>query len=190
MPFILRQKKVSSKLKLSLTDINSDRDPLLFDEFHAIYQNLEEWYQPIMKLMVLTGLIASELAAITCSHIMECNIMIRESVSRGHRSECKTEYRIRNIRISTEIRKCLDILMARATDDRLFTSPNGQTFNHNMFYKAWVKAENKTQVRYRSLSTKMSHFLCGVGLSCLTVLSRFIGIQRDLRWPTPVSATA
>jgi len=43
---------------------------------------------------------------------------------------------------------------------------------------------------YRSLSTKMSHFLCGVGLSCLTALSRFIGIQRDLRWPTPVSATA
>jgi len=45
-------------------------------------------------------------------------------------------------------------------------------------------------VRTRSLSTKMSHFLCGVGLSCLTALSRFIGIQRDLRWPTPVSATA
>lgn len=48
----------------------------------------------------------------------------------------------------------------------------------------------KGQTRFRSLSTKMSHFLCGVGLSCLTVLSRFIGIQRYLRWPTPVSATA
>lgn len=94
--------------------ICADRDPLRFGEFQAISENFAPWYRPVAELMVLTGMIALELAGLTPFHLKDGFILVRRSISRGvERIGGKTQFRRRDIRITPAIQQRLDVLLER-----------------------------------------------------------------------------
>lgn len=134
----------------ALEPISADRDPLRFGEFQAIIENLDPWYGPIAELMVLSGMIASELAGLTRLHLKDGFILIRRSVSRGvERIGGKTQFRRRDIRITPAIQQRLDVLLERTESRRLATSKTGKVLTAAGFYKDWVKAVAAAGVRFR-----------------------------------------
>jgi integrase len=100
--------------------------------------------------MVLTGLIASELAGLTRFHIKDGFLMVRRSVTRGvDHAGGKTAFRRRDIRITWAIQQQLDVLMERTEGRRLVTGKTGTFFRSTGFYKYWVKAVSAAGVRFR-----------------------------------------
>lgn len=136
--------------EVDLAPISNDRDPLRFSEFQGILGNLDPWYQPIAEIMVLTGMIASEMAGLTHLHLKDGFIMIRRSVSRGvEKIGGKTMFRRRDVRITPAIQQRLDVLLERTEGRRLATSKTGKFLTSTGFYKEWVKAIAAAGVRYR-----------------------------------------
>lgn len=130
--------------------IRNDRDPLRFSEFQLILENLDPWYRPVAELMVLTGMIASEVAGLTRLHLKDGYMLVRRSVSRGvEKIGNKTAFRRRDIRITHAIQKRLNVLLERSEGRRLATSKTGKFLTAGGFYKAWVKAEKISGVRHR-----------------------------------------
>ena len=131
--------------------IRNDRDPLRFGEFQLILENLDPWYQPVAELMMLTGMIASEVAGLPRLHVKDGYLLVRRSVSRGiEKIGNKTAFRRRDIRITHAIQERLDVLHKRTTGGRrLATSKTGKFLTAGGFYKAWVRAEQLSEVRHR-----------------------------------------
>ena len=102
--------------------IQAEIDTLRFNEFLAYLKDIDPWYRPVLELWALTGMIPSEMAGLTKYHIQEGFIYIRRSISKGvEKVEGKTKNRRREIRITAQIQRVLDVFMARSTGKRIIT---------------------------------------------------------------------
>lgn len=119
------------------------REGFRFDEWLHFLKHVDPWYQPVIELMILTGMINSEIAGMLKSDIHPDYIQVQHTIVRGRVQDTpKTRYRIRKIPITQEIRKRLDILTARSTDERLVTTKSGAVFHPANFRKdVWEKAQ-------------------------------------------------
>lgn len=131
-----------------------------FAEWEAIIEAMEPYYRPVAKLMVITGVIASEIAALKKSHIRDGYLYIEESIVRKvEKDELKTGCRERRIPLTGAIAEILEEAAAKATGDYLFTMENGMTFTAERFQRrVWVKALKKAGVRYRKPYTTRHTF--------------------------------
>lgn len=118
------------------------REGFRFDEWMTFLNEVDPWYQPVVELMILTGMINSEIAGLRKSDITQDHIKVQHTIVRGKASDTpKTIYRIRKIPITQAIRKRLDVLLERSTGDLLVTTKAGKTFRPADFLKnIWSKA--------------------------------------------------
>lgn len=118
-----------------------------FEDWLTFIDNLEEHYQPIAELMILTGMISSEMAGIRKEDIDGEYINLNKSYVLGEeKTSMKTAFRKRQIFITEAIRKRLDILKSRTTSDYLVTTPRGTRLNSTDFAKAWKKGVDQAGI--------------------------------------------
>ena len=131
-----------------------------FSEWEAIIEAMEPYYRPVAKLMILTGLIASEIAALKKSHLRDGFLHVEQSIVRGEESdELKTVYRERRIPLTRAIGEILAGAAAQASSEYLFTMANGMTFTAERFQRrVWVKALKQAEVKYRKPYTTRHSF--------------------------------
>jgi integrase len=149
-----------------------------FAEWEAIMEAMDVYYRPVAKLMILTGMMASEIAALKKSHIRDGYLHVEESIVRGvEDGELKTEYRERRIPVTKAIEKILDHAGERATGDYLFTMENGMTFTAERFQRrVWVKAILKAGVTYRKPYTTR-HTFAAWALAIRTDQNRLVNLM-------------
>lgn len=118
------------------------REGFRFDEWRDFLEHIDPWYQPVVELMILTGMINSEMAGLRRSDIRLDHILVQHTIVRGKEHDTpKTIYRIRKIPITEAIRKRLDILLERSTGELLVTTKTGTIFRPANFLKdVWTKA--------------------------------------------------
>jgi integrase len=131
-----------------------------FAEWLSVMGAIEEHYKPVTKLMVLTGLMASEIAGIKPDCIRNGYLHVECSVVKGRESaELKTDFRERRIRITTAINEILVNALANIKGDKLFTLADGRTFTAEKFQRlVWRRALEKAGVAYRKPYTTRHTF--------------------------------
>ncbi|MGC2425014.1 MAG: DUF3596 domain-containing protein, partial [Nitrospirota bacterium] len=121
------------------------REVFRFEEWRRILDVFEPYYKPHAEFMIMTGIIASEMAGlrkedITASHIVVQNSIVR----RCEKQTLKTEYRFRRIPITEEIRKRLDAVMNGTDGKYVFTMKSGIPFSESSFRNnVWIPAFKK-----------------------------------------------
>lgn len=124
-----------------------ERLALRFHDWQMFLENLEEHYRPIAELMILTGMIVSEMAALTKENIQGDYLKLTSSyVLRQDKKGLKNAFRKRDIFITEAIRKQLDILTQRATTPYLVTNHRGTRLHSTDFAKVWKKAVEKAGI--------------------------------------------
>ncbi len=118
------------------------REGFRYDEWMEFLSHVDPWYQPVVELMILTGMINSEIAGLRKSDIRPDYILVQHTIVRGVEHDTpKTVYRIRKIPITQAIRQRLDILTQRATGELVVTTKTGTIFRPANFLKdVWTKA--------------------------------------------------
>jgi integrase len=118
------------------------REGFRFDEWLTFLKEVDPWYQPVVELMILTGMINSEMAGLRKSDIHPDYIQVQHTIVRGIAHDTpKTRYRIRKIPITQAIRKRLDVLLERSTGELVVTTKSGTMFRPSTFLKdVWTKA--------------------------------------------------
>jgi integrase len=121
------------------------------DEWFTLVGAMEPHYRPAIEIMVLTGMIASEIAGLRKIDVQEDRIVICNSIVAGvEKSSLKTDYRAREIPLTAAIRERLDEAIARADGDHLFRMATGSAFEADNFRKnAWARAMRKAGISYR-----------------------------------------
>lgn len=124
------------------------REGFRFDEWLEFLACVDPWYQPVLELMILTGMINSEIAGLRKTDIRPDYILVQHTIVRGKEHDTpKTVYRIRKIPITQAIRQRLEILLARSPGERLVTTPTGTVFHPANFRKnIWEKAQKASGI--------------------------------------------
>jgi integrase len=122
-----------------------------FQEWETLLTTMDPYYRPVAKLMVLSGLMASEIAALRPHHIRDGYLHIEESIVRKvAKDTLKNSYRERRIPITQAIGEILEQAKTSATGDHLFTMADGRTFWAELFQRrVWVKAMEEAGIEYR-----------------------------------------
>lgn len=127
---------------------------LTYDEFMRILtaiDSINPWYRPIVELMVLTGMIPSEIAGLKSAAIKGNYIIIKNSVVMDtEKSGNKNIFRTRNILITSSIRRVLDEIIKRNKNPKyIVTMEDGKAFAAEKFRKnIWTPVLAKAGVEY------------------------------------------
>lgn len=124
-----------------------ERLALRFHDWQLFLENLEEHYRPIAELMILTGMIVSEMSALTKDSIQGEYLKLTSSyVLKEMKTSMKTAFRKRDIFITDAIGKQLDILVQRAKNPYLVTNSRGTRLNSTDFAKVWKKTVDQAGI--------------------------------------------
>jgi integrase len=134
-------------------------EPFRFGEWERIVAAIDEWNRPIVEVMVMTGMSASELAGLRRCDVLPGRIRVRNKISKGVEESClKTAYRTRDLPVTAGLQRRLDNLAARVRGEYLVTRPDGETFTARVFWSAWKKALKAAGVLYRKPYTTRHTF--------------------------------
>lgn len=127
------------------------REGFRFDQAMALFDAMDPWYRPIAELMLLTGMIHSELGGLKKSQLRDGHIHIKETIVRNREKDTpKNSFRIRRIPITAAIGRCLEILLARTTGEKLVTTASGTVFRASNFVTdIWEPALAKAALPHR-----------------------------------------
>ncbi len=160
--------------KLPKTE-KKDRLALRFSDWQTFLENLEEHYRPIAELMILTGMIVSELAALTKESIQGEYLKLTSSyVLKNDKASMKTAFRKRDIYITDAIRKQLDMLTQRATSPYIVTNSRGTRLHSTDFAKVWKKAVDQANIEPMTSYTARHSFAAWsltIGINPLRLVS-------------------
>ena len=122
-----------------------------FDEWMKIINNFDPYYRPIAEVMVMTGMIGSEIAGLRKEDIQGDKIVIQNSIVRKkEKPNLKTDYRARRLPITDALKKRLNIAMSRSKGKYLFTMESGRIFDVDSFRKnPWTSAFKKAKLQYK-----------------------------------------
>jgi integrase len=120
-----------------------------FDEWLRFLANLEEYYRPIAEVMILTGMIPSEMGGLKKEDIEGDYINVKSSYVLGEdKKSLKTAFRKRQIFITMAIRARLETILKRSDSPHVFTMEDGKRFNSSRFCKVWKKAVDLAGITY------------------------------------------
>ena len=121
------------------------------DEYLTLLAAMEPYYRPATEMMVLTGMIASELAGFRRGDDEGNRLVIQNSIVRGlEKTALKTDYRRREVPVTAAIRRVVDEVKARTQGDYLFTMVSGIPFEEGNFRKnPWTRALQRAGLPYR-----------------------------------------
>lgn len=116
-----------------LIPLRTKSDPQTFrvHEWQTLMEHMAPHYRPICEVMVMTGMISSELGRLTSGDIRGDRLTVKGS---------KTVYRKREIPVSPALRRQLDELAERRHGDHLITWEDG---------RPWIET-NAANVRFRN----------------------------------------
>jgi len=123
-----------------------------FEEWMAVIENIDPFYRDVAEVMIMTGMIGSEMAGLKKEHIYDGSIHVRDSIVRGVErvGMLKTEYRLREIPITSALKDRLDRATQKASGSYIFSMKGGGRFKINSFRKTpWSRALEKAGVKYR-----------------------------------------
>lgn len=116
------------------------REVFRFDEWQRLMAVLDPYFRPVAEVMIMTGMIASEIAGLRKSDIEGNYLMIRNSIVRGQeKNELKTAYRERKVYITETLRARLDEVLARTDGEHVFTMKTGVSFKEGSFRNNYWK---------------------------------------------------
>ena len=149
-----------------------------FHEWETLLGAMDEYYRPVAKLMVLTGLMASEIAALKPEHIRDGYLYIEESIVRQvAKDELKNNYRQRRIPITQAIGEILDHALATRQGDYLFTMADGKNISAELFQRrVWVRAMQAAGIKYRKPYTTR-HTFAAWALAIRTDQNRLVSLM-------------
>lgn len=140
-------------LKRNLKERPKKDDPKVFrfDEWNRVIENIHPYYKTVTEVMVMTGMIGSEIAGLKKSAVTDDHICINNSIVRNHeKTKLKTEYRKRNLPMTKALKEKLDFAINGSDSDYVFTMKSGRIFDVDSFRKnAWTTALKKAGVDYR-----------------------------------------
>lgn len=119
-----------------------EREIFLFVEWQQFLDNMDGFYRPVSEIMLMTGMIASEILGLRKADISAQYIHVRSSVVKGkEKGTLKTQYRKRDIPITTAIRQRLMMAMSASTSEFVFTMKDGKPFDFGSYRKVvWNRA--------------------------------------------------
>src|ERR1039457_1709668 len=128
--------------------------------------------------MMLTGLIASEIAALKPYHIRDGYLNIEESVVRDvEKDDLKTDHRGRRYRLTQALTQTLEEAMATSTGENLFKMETEKPFNAERFQRqVWRKALEKAGVMYRKPYITR-HTFCAWALTIRVDQNRLVNLM-------------
>lgn len=125
------------------------RESFSFDNWTKLLDAIEPFYRPHCELMLLTGMIHSEMAGLRITDLTENVIQVRHKISRGIESDrLRTEYRERDIPITRAIRRVLDELLKNTQGPYVVTMRDGGNFTGEKFRRIWRKARKNAGIPY------------------------------------------
>jgi integrase len=129
----------------------SEPDVFRFHEWIKLVEAIDPHYRPIAEIMIMTGMIGSEIAGLRKEDIRDGYIHIQNSIVRKcEKSNLKTKYRKRKMPITKAIRERLDLAIASSSNQYVFTMKSGEIFNVNAFRKTpWSSAIARAGLSYR-----------------------------------------
>lgn len=121
-----------------------------FEEWVLLLHHMDPYYRPIAEIMLMTGMIASEVAALRRSDLQDDHIVVRHAiVLQEEKDLLKTPYRHRRIPITKAIAARLQILLERTDGESLFIMKNGRTFGEGAFRtKVWIRVFKQAGLPY------------------------------------------
>lgn len=128
-----------------------EREIFRFDEWIKILAEIPQWHRPMIEMMMLTGMIHSEISGLLRSHIRSDHIFVQQSIVRKVESRTlKTRYRIRKLPITKRIREILDVVLARTDSPYVFAKPDGTPYlRENFTERTWTATIAKCDIPYR-----------------------------------------
>lgn len=137
-----------------------------FGEWKHVLAHLDPFYHPVAEIMVLTGMIGSELAGLRKKdihsdviHIINSVVPRRRGKERLEKEQLKTEYRGRNFPLTEAIRRRLDAAMGSSPGEYVFTMKDGSPFDPNKFRQgAWETAFRRAGAPFRKPYTTRHTF--------------------------------
>ncbi len=127
------------------------REVFRFDDWIEVLKHIDPYFKPIAEIMIMTGLIASEIAGLRTHDIDGDFLHIKNSIVRGQEKlDLKTPYRGRKIFITTALRERLNEISKRSDSDYLFTMKTKIPFREGSFRKNyWIPALKKAGITYK-----------------------------------------
>lgn len=127
------------------------REIFRYDEWLLILDAIPQWYRPMIEMMMLTGMIHSEISGLLRSHIHDGYIFLQRSIVRKvEKDTLKRKYRIRKFPVTIRIRGILDAVMARTESPYVFANLNGKPYlRENFTERIWKPAVVKCDIPYR-----------------------------------------
>lgn len=125
---------------------------LRFSEWQTLLGSLKPHYHPVAEFMLLTGMIASEVAGLRVEDIIGDRIVVRNSIVEGReKAQLKTAYRGREIPVTEAVRLRIEAARkGREDDPYVFCMRNGTRFDGNKFREnAWTTALQTAGMSYR-----------------------------------------
>jgi integrase len=132
-----------------------------FSEYQQIYKHIDSHYKNALTFMMLTGLIASEIAGLRKKDIQGDNLLVRNFFTRasGEKDDGKEVCRRRIIPITKAIRTCLDECLATSQDEYLFSTKTGLRFREGSFRNNyWRPALKAAGLQYKKPYTTRHSF--------------------------------
>ncbi|MCE5241895.1 MAG: tyrosine-type recombinase/integrase [Syntrophobacteraceae bacterium] len=129
---------------------NKHPDVLRFDEWKRILECIDPFFRPISEIMVMTGMIGSEIAGLRKGDIQKDHILIRNSIVRKvEKRTLKTKYRDRRLPITDSLRALLETVLSRTKSEYVFSMKSGRIFDVDSFRKnPWTTALKKAGINY------------------------------------------
>ena len=135
-----------------LPDVEKEAPVVIrFDEWQAILERVDPYYKPLVEIMVMTGMIGSELAGLRKSDIEANYINIQNAIVLNvEKKKLKNGYRKRKQSITQALRERLNEVMAQSDSEYVFTMKGGKKFSYGSFKKTvWEKAFKAAGLEYK-----------------------------------------
>ena len=112
------------------------REVFRINDWEKLVNEIDPHYKPAVEVMVMTGMIASEIAGLRKSDIIGDYIFVQNSIVRNIESQTmKTEYRARKVFIFDALRERLEEAIRQSDSDYVFLTKTGKLFLEGSFRK-------------------------------------------------------
>ena len=112
---------------------------------------MDPHYRLVAEVMIMTGMIASEIAGLRKSDLMDDHIKVQNSRVRGiDKEDLKTSYRHRKIPLTGALRERLAAAEKLSKGEHLFSMKSGIHFREGSFRQnPWTTAFKKAGLDYK-----------------------------------------
>jgi integrase len=131
-----------------------------FEEWQSLLEFVDPYYKPLVEIMVMTGMIGSEIAGLRKSDVEANYINIQNAIVLNvEKKKLKNGYRKRKLPITKALRELLNQAMAQSDSDHVFTMQGGKKFSYGSFKKTvWERAFKAAELEYKKPYTTRHTF--------------------------------